>query len=73
MFSCDLQLRYIFQFDVRQDKSEIEREYYKCWIKSRTDLSNLLDKQMDIIRRIEQNQSDYKVITKKISIIQNIC
>lgn len=60
IYSYDLQLRYIFQFDTKQNKSEIERKYYECWIKSRQDLSDLLDKQMDIIFRMEQNRSDWE-------------
>lgn len=71
IYSCDLQLRYIFQFDIRQDKSEIESKYYDCWIKSRTDLSTLLDKQMDVILRIEQNQSDCKSSRIHQEIINN--
>ena len=51
IYSYDLQLRYIFQFDTKQNKSEIEKKYYECWIKSRQNLSDLLDKQMDIIFR----------------------
>lgn len=60
IYSYDLQLRYIFQFDTKQNKSEIERKYYECWIKSRQNLSDLLDKQMDIIFRMEQNRSDWE-------------
>lgn len=65
-------MRYIFQFDTKQNKSEIERKYYECWIKSRQNLSDLLDKQMDIILRLEQNQSDWERSKIQQEIIHNV-
>ena len=61
IYSYDLQFRYISKIDLHGYKSDLERQYFNCWNEARTQLSQVLDWQLSLIQRIQQNQSDYKM------------
>ena len=61
IYSYDLQFRYISKIDLYGYKSDLERQYFDCWKEARTQLSQVLDWQLSLIQRIQQNQSDYKM------------
>lgn len=65
IYSYDLQFRYISKIDLYGCLSNLEQQYFDCWNKARKQLSQVLDYQLSLIERIQQNQSDYK--TKELS------
>lgn len=60
IYSYDLQFRYISKIDLYGCRSDLEQQYFDCWNKARKQLSQVLDYQLSLIERIQQNQSDYK-------------
>lgn len=64
IYAYDLQYRYISKIDLLGFRSETERQYFDCWNEAQTQLSQLLDLQLSLVQRIQQNHSDYK--TKEI-------
>lgn len=60
IYAFDLQYRYIAKIDLLGFKSEIEQKYFDCWNEAQTQLSQLLDLQLLLVQRVQQNQSDYK-------------
>ena len=71
IYSCDLQLRYIYGYDLNESMSEDEQKYKVCWDQCIAELSVLLDKQMELVMRIAQNQSDLRIKNGNSQIISN--
>lgn len=69
IFSYDLQYRYVFEIDSNNNKTEIESKYDKCWIESRTLLSDILDKQLDFVLRVGQNIAETEMKRNNQSIL----
>lgn len=61
IYAYDLQFRYISKIDIHGCNSELEQQYFNCWNEARAQLSQLLDLQLSLVQRIQQNQSDYKI------------
>ncbi len=64
IFSCDLQLRYVYGFDTDMKQTKVDLDYFDSWNKCRAKLSDLLDKYMDLVELIAQNKFDSE--TKKM-------
>ena len=72
IFSYDLQYRYVFEIDSNNNKTEIESKYDKCWIESRTLLSDILDKQLDFVLRVGQNIAETEMKRNNQSILSTL-
>ena len=72
IFSYDLQYRYVFEIDSNNNKTEIESKYDKCWIESRTLLSDILDKQLDFVLRVGQNIAETEMKRNNHSILSTL-
>lgn len=71
IYSCDLQLRYVYGYDLDESRSEEEQRYKVCWEQCVSELSVLLDKQLELVMRIAQNQSDLSMKNGNTQIISN--
>lgn len=72
IFSYDLQYRYVFEIDSNNNKTEIESKYDKCWIESRTLLSDILDKQLDFVLRVGHNIAETEMKRNNQSILSTL-
>lgn len=64
IFSCDLQLRYVYGFDTDMKQTKIDLDYFDSWNRCRAKLSDLLDKYLEVVELIAQNKFDAE--TKKL-------
>ena len=71
IYSCDLQLRYVYGYDLNEPRSKEEQTYKACWEQCISELSVLLDKQLELVMRIAQNQSDLSMKNGNSQIISN--
>ena len=61
IYATDLQYRYVFEVDVPRAKTDLEVQYDKVWVNLRSKLSSLLDEELDLIERINQNHYDIQL------------
>lgn len=61
IYATDLQYRYVFEVDVPRAKTDLEVQYDKAWVNSRSKLSNLLDDELNFIERVNQNHYDIQL------------
>lgn len=71
IYSCDLQLRYVYGYDLNEPRPKEEQTYKACWEQCISELSVLLDKQLELVMRIAQNQSDLSMKNGNSQIISN--
>ena len=71
IYSCDLQLRYVYGYDLNEPRPKEEQTYKACWEQCISELSVLLDKQLELVMRIAQNQSDLSMKSGNSQIISN--
>lgn len=71
IYSCDLQLRYVYGYELNESISEEEQRYKACWEQCISELSVLLDKQLELVMRIAQNQSDLSMKKGNSQVILN--
>lgn len=71
IYSCDLQLRYVYGYDLNEPRPKEEQPYKACWEQCISELSVLLDKQLELVMRIAQNQSDLSMKNGNSQIISN--
>lgn len=65
-----MQYRYISKISSLGCRSEIELQYYDCWKEAVSQLTQLLDSQLLLVQRIQQNNSDHKTKGIPAAIIQ---
>ena len=66
-----MQLRYVYGYDLNEPRSKEEQTYKACWEQCFSELSVLLDKQLELVMRIAQNQSDLSMKNGNSQIISN--
>lgn len=66
-----LQLRYVYGYDLNEPRPKEEQTYKACWEQCISELSVLLDKQLELVMRIAQNQSDLSMKNGNSQIISN--
>lgn len=69
IYSCDLQLRYVYGYDLNEPRPKEEQTYKACWEQCISEL--FLDKQLELVMRIAQNQSDLSMKNGNSQIISN--
>lgn len=60
IYAYDMQYRYISKISSLGCRPEIELQYYDCWKEAVSQLAKLLDSQLLLVQRIQQNNSDHK-------------
>lgn len=69
IYATDLQYRYVFGVNVQHQKTNLEEAYEECWNKARMGLSDLLDKELSLIERINQNEYDLQIKKNNMKIM----
>lgn len=54
-------IQVVFEVDVPRAKTDLEVQYDKAWVNSRSKLSNLLDDELNFIERVNQNHYDIQL------------
>lgn len=76
IYATDLQYRYVFEVDVPREKTALDLKYDEIWKKSRGGLSDLLDVELNLIERINQNHYDISLkgnYQQRLEILRHSC